>query len=113
MKTDLRPGQWAEKYPELGTAPLPTEPYVSQEFFELERDRVFARAWLNVGRVDEIPEAGDYFVRDIAICGASVLVIRGADARGARLSQCLFASQQPPGPRRAGLLPGHYPLPLS
>ena len=79
MKTDLRAKQWAEKYPDQGTAPIPTEPYLSEEYFELERERVFRRNWLNVGRVDEVPEAGDYFVRDIAVCGASVLVIRGSD----------------------------------
>ena len=79
MKTDLRAKRWAAEYPDLGTAPLPTEPYVSEEYFALERDRVFQRCWLNVGRVEEIPKAGDYFVREIAICRASVLVIRGAD----------------------------------
>ena len=34
---------WGEKYPDLGTDPLPTEPYVSQEYFDWERDRVFRR----------------------------------------------------------------------
>lgn len=70
---------WAEQYPWLGTAPLPTEPYVSEKYFALERERVFRRCWLNVGRIEDIPEAGDYFVREIDICGASVLVIRGTD----------------------------------
>ena len=70
---------WTKKYPHLGTAPLSTEPYVSEEHFALERDGVFRRCWLNVGRVEDIPEEGDYFVRDIRICGASILVIRGAD----------------------------------
>ncbi len=79
MKTVLREKQWAEKYPDLGTAPVPVEPYVSDEHHALERELIFRRAWINVGRVDEIPNAGDYFVRDIAICSVSVLVIRGKD----------------------------------
>ena len=79
MKTAMREKQWARKYPELGTAPLPAEPYVSEEYFALERDRVFRRAWINVGRTDEVPGPGDYFVRDVAICKVSVLVIRGSD----------------------------------
>ena len=79
MKTVLREKQWAEKYPDLGTAPVPVEPYVSDEHYALERELIFRRAWINVGRVDEIPNAGDYFVRDIAICSVSVLVIRGKD----------------------------------
>ena len=79
MKTVMRERQWAEKYPDLGTAPLPTESYICDEQFALERDLVFRRSWINVGRVDEIPNAGDYFVRDIAICKTSILVIRGTD----------------------------------
>ena len=79
MKTVLREKQWAEKYPDLGIAPVPVEPYVSDEHYALERELIFRRAWINVGRVDEIPNAGDYFVRDIAICRVSVLVIRGKD----------------------------------
>ena len=79
MKTVMRERRWAEKYPHLGAAPLPTEPYLSEEHYALERDRVFRRTWINAGRVDEIPGPGDYFVRDIPICGASVLVIRGSD----------------------------------
>ena len=79
MKTKLREKQWAEKYPDVGTGPLPTEPYVSQERFAVERDRIFRRCWINVGRIEEVPDVGDYFVRDIAICGASVLIIRGSD----------------------------------
>ena len=79
MKTVMREKQWAEKYPELGTEPVPTEPYVSDKHYELERDLIFRRCWINLGRVDEVPNAGDYFVRDIAICKTSVLIIRGSD----------------------------------
>ena len=79
MKTAMREKQWAEKYPELDTGPVPAEPMFSEEYFELERDRIFRRTWINVGRVEDIPEAGDYFVRDIDMCGVSVLIIRGSD----------------------------------
>ena len=81
MKTVMRARQWAEKYPELGTDPVPVEPCISEEHFELEREGIFRRAWLCVGRVDDLPEAGDYFVREIAICKVSVLVIRGPDGK--------------------------------
>ena len=79
MKTVLREKQWAEKYPDLGSAPVPVEPYVSDAHYALERDLIFRKAWINVGRVDDVPNAGDYFVREIAICQVSVLVIRGRD----------------------------------
>jgi hypothetical protein len=74
-------GRWARRYPELGTAPLPIDPCVSPQYFELERERVFKHAWLNVGRIDEIPHPGDFFVRDLAVCKTSMLVARGWDGQ--------------------------------
>lgn len=65
--------------PDMGTAPLPIEPYISAEFFEKERDKVFRKAWLNVGRVDEIPEPGDYLVKKLAVLNATIIVVRGKD----------------------------------
>ena len=41
--------------------------------------RIFKQVWLNVGRVEEIPKAGDYLVKNIAAGEASVLVVRGKD----------------------------------
>src|SRR5215510_14391447 len=63
----------------LSADPVSVEPYRSEEFYKLERERVFARSWLMLCRVEEIPKAGDYVVKDIDVCGASVLVIRGKD----------------------------------
>ena len=71
--------KWHDRYPDLGTGPLPIEPYVSPEFFEKERDRIFRRVWLNVGRVEQIPARGDYFVKDLEICRTSILIVRGED----------------------------------
>ncbi len=70
---------WTEDYPDLGTDPVPVEPCISPEHFELERDRVFRPVWLNVCREQEIPAAGNYVVKDIAVCGVSVIVVRGKD----------------------------------
>tara|TARA_R110000850_G_scaffold70053_2_gene155293 strand:- start:5974 stop:7251 length:1278 start_codon:yes stop_codon:yes gene_type:complete len=61
----------------LGTGPVSAEPYRSPEYFELERERVFKRAWLCVGRVEQLPEENCYFVKKLDICKASVLVTRG------------------------------------
>lgn len=79
MKTNLSDKRWVKAYPELGTGPVPAEPCIAPEYFALERERVFRRVWLNMGRVDEIPKPGDYFVRDLAVCNASILLIRGDD----------------------------------
>ena len=79
MRTRQVDKQWAKKYPELGTGPVPAEPCISPEYFELERERVFRRTWINVCRVDDVPKPGDFFVRDIVMCKVSLLIVRGKD----------------------------------
>ena len=51
-------GSWTEHYPELGTGPVSYEDSISPEHYELERDAIFRRTWLNVGRVEQLPRAG-------------------------------------------------------
>ncbi|WP_067677698.1 aromatic ring-hydroxylating oxygenase subunit alpha [Nocardia miyunensis] len=72
-------GSWTQHYPELGTAPMSYEDSISPEFFELEREAVFKRAWLNVGRVEQLPRTGSYFTKEIAAAHASVIVVRDRD----------------------------------
>ena len=79
MKTLTTDRRWVNKYPELGTEPVSAESCVSPQYFELERERIFRRCWLNVGHVGEIPQRGDYFVRELAVCDTSLLIIRSDD----------------------------------
>jgi len=79
MRTVIADKRWAKKYPHLGTGPVAAEPCISPEYFELERERVFRRVWLNVGRVEDLPNPGDYVVHNLAACQASILLIRGQD----------------------------------
>ena len=72
-------GSWTEHYPELGTGPVSFRDSTSPEFYELERDAVFKRAWLNVGRVEELPRVGSYFTKEIDAARASVIVVKGKD----------------------------------
>jgi nitrite reductase/ring-hydroxylating ferredoxin subunit len=72
-------GTWTEHYPELGTGPISFRDSVSPEFYELERDAIFRRAWLNVGRVEDLPRQGSYFTKEIEVATASLLVVRGLD----------------------------------
>ena len=93
-------GSWTEHYPELGTGLVSYEDSISPEFYELEREAIFKRAWLNVGRVEQVPRKGSFFTKDIAIAKASVIIVRGHGRRGARLPQRLPAPRQqdPVGP---------------
>jgi phenylpropionate dioxygenase-like ring-hydroxylating dioxygenase large terminal subunit len=51
----------------------------SPEFYELEREAIFKRAWLNVGRVEQLARAGSYFTKEIVAANTSVIVVRGTD----------------------------------
>lgn len=73
--------RWTTRHPELGTGPLPIEPCISPTSFERERERVFRHVWLNVGRVEEIPQVGDYLVKDLVVCRTSILLVRGKDGK--------------------------------
>lgn len=73
------PGNWAKKYPDLGTGPVPVAPYLSPEYFELEREKVFKKCWLKVARVEEIAESRDYKVLPFKFADAEVIIIRGED----------------------------------
>ncbi|MEX1147179.1 MAG: aromatic ring-hydroxylating dioxygenase subunit alpha [Sphingomonadales bacterium] len=63
-------------HPQLGTGPLGVEPIISPELFEQERDRLFRKVWLKVGRVEEIAEPGDYKVKQIDVARTSAILIR-------------------------------------
>lgn len=75
------PGIWAARYPELGTGPVPVEPYLSAEHFEREIEHIFRRCWLKAARVEELPGPRDYKVVPLEFASAEVIVIRGEDGQ--------------------------------
>ena len=79
MATPSDTRKWTTQYPELGTDPIPIEHCISPEYFAREREGIFRRVWLNIGRQEEIPHRGDFFVKEIQVCNSSVLVVRGKD----------------------------------
>src|SRR5437879_892025 len=79
MKLPAKTQTWTESCSGLGTEPVPIAANISPEYFEKEREAVFRNSWLNVGRVEDVPCPGDYFVKDLAILNSSVLVVRGKD----------------------------------
>jgi phenylpropionate dioxygenase-like ring-hydroxylating dioxygenase large terminal subunit len=72
-------GSWTEHYPELGTAPVSYEDSISPEFYEREREAIFKKAWLNVGRVEQLPRTGSYFTKELQVAKTSVIIVRGRD----------------------------------
>ncbi|HWC37750.1 MAG TPA: aromatic ring-hydroxylating dioxygenase subunit alpha, partial [Acidimicrobiales bacterium] len=72
-------GSWTEHYG-LGTGPVSYEDSISPAQYELERDAIFRRTWLNVGRVEQLPRVGSYFTKELDAARTSVVVLRGADS---------------------------------
>jgi phenylpropionate dioxygenase-like ring-hydroxylating dioxygenase large terminal subunit len=66
--------------PDMGSGPIPVEPYISPEYFKREQEKIFKRAWINVGCVSSyLPNPGDYMVRELEVIGASILLVHGRD----------------------------------
>ncbi|HEX3516545.1 MAG TPA: aromatic ring-hydroxylating dioxygenase subunit alpha [Trebonia sp.] len=69
-------GSWTEHYPQLGTEPVSYQDSISPEFYQRERAAIFERAWLNVGRVEQLPRVGSYFTKDVRAAHAAIIVVR-------------------------------------
>ena len=69
-------GSWTEHYPQLGTGTVSYEDCISPEFAADERAAVFQRAWLNVGRVEDVPGTGPTSPRSSRSRTRSIIVVR-------------------------------------
>ena len=65
------------RLPPKDAEPLPHWAYTSAQWFERERERIFARSWNYLGHVSQLPNAGDYLT--VAIAGIPLIVVRGQD----------------------------------
>ena len=75
---------------DVGTGPLAPDPdimetgkvdlgvYYTQDRFEAEKE-VFGKVWLNIAEASEIPNPGDWVVREVAVRSSSVIIVRGKD----------------------------------
>jgi phenylpropionate dioxygenase-like ring-hydroxylating dioxygenase large terminal subunit len=71
-------GSWTEHYPELGTADVSYHDSISPDVYEVEREAIFRKTWLNVGRVEQLPKVGSYFTKEIDAAGTSIIVVRSS-----------------------------------
>ncbi len=74
-------GTWTEHYPELGTGPISFADSISPEFYQLEREAIFKRAWLYAGRMEQLPRNGTYFTKILPGLRTSIVVTRDLDGR--------------------------------
>jgi phenylpropionate dioxygenase-like ring-hydroxylating dioxygenase large terminal subunit len=64
----------------METGHVPVEAYTSDARFELERE-MFGKLWLNIGRAQQIPNPGDWFVQEIECRSVSAIIVRGKDMK--------------------------------
>lgn len=63
---------------------MPGSFYTSDELLQLEREQLFRRKWICLGREEEIPKVGDYLATDLV--GEPVILVRSAKDRVKALS---------------------------
>jgi phenylpropionate dioxygenase-like ring-hydroxylating dioxygenase large terminal subunit len=68
-------GSWTEHF-KLDTEPISYEDSISPDQYELERDAIFRKTWLNVGRIEQLPRTGSYFTRELDAARTSIVVVR-------------------------------------
>jgi Rieske 2Fe-2S family protein len=56
---------------------LPSAWYLQDDIFELERQHIFFKEWICVGREEQVPEPGDHQVLDVY--GESILLVRNGE----------------------------------
>lgn len=74
----------------FGDVDIPVERYISREFHELEKERMWSRVWQFACREEVLAEVGDTEVYDI--CDTSILLVRtapGTDGLKAYINACL------------------------
>jgi nitrite reductase/ring-hydroxylating ferredoxin subunit len=72
---------------------LPPELYTSPEVLAFEREAVYAKEWLCVGRAERIPEVGDWFT--VTIMDEPIIVVRDKGGEvGALSAVCQHRAMQ-------------------
>ena len=66
---------WTEHFG-LATTPVSYEDSINPAHYELERDAIFRKTWLNVGRTEQLPRKGSYFTKELDAARTSVIVVR-------------------------------------
>ena len=64
-----------------GLGPLPIDSFFTPEYYALEKEHIFKKSWLRIGNGKQIPNVGDYFVKELESCDTSLLVVRGRDQK--------------------------------
>jgi phenylpropionate dioxygenase-like ring-hydroxylating dioxygenase large terminal subunit len=56
---------------------MPPRSYTDSDFYEYEKGAIFGREWICLGRLEQVPNSGDYFAIDVI--DEPLVVVRGDD----------------------------------
>lgn len=62
----------------MDTGRVPSPVYYDADRYSAERE-IFRRTWLNLAEEAELPNPGDWVVRDVRMLSSSVIIVRGKD----------------------------------
>ncbi len=86
MNTQVKPGEWVKytkSWDELDfkqiNMRISTDRYTSREFAERERELIWSKVWQKAGRVDELPNNGDWKLYNLY--DQSYIIARGNDGK--------------------------------
>jgi phenylpropionate dioxygenase-like ring-hydroxylating dioxygenase large terminal subunit len=71
-------GSWTRSFG-MDMTPVDMSDHFDPEFYELEKEAVFKRSWLHMGRVEKLPRKGSYFTRELEFLNLSIVIVRGMD----------------------------------
>jgi Rieske 2Fe-2S family protein len=74
METQMEKFYDASETLNRGATPLPGSYYRSESHFQTEIERIFFEQWVYVGRAEQIPNPGDYFLQPLG--GESLIIVR-------------------------------------
>ena len=67
--------KWTDQF-KYSHDPISLEDTISPEFFDVEKEAIFRRTWLYVGRIERVSARGSYFTKEFEAIKQSVLVTR-------------------------------------
>jgi phenylpropionate dioxygenase-like ring-hydroxylating dioxygenase large terminal subunit len=73
--------RWARAFPNWAPNRYRQNVASPRSTLALEREKIFKRVWLKVGRVEEIPNPRDYKVKRLEFAKTSVILTRGEDGQ--------------------------------
>ncbi|MGI9623651.1 MAG: aromatic ring-hydroxylating oxygenase subunit alpha [Acidimicrobiales bacterium] len=74
--------------PPQSTADIPFTSYISDEYFDLEMEKMWSRVWQIACREEHIPNVGDYYVYEIGWYSVIVTRVSGTEIKG-YVNSCL------------------------